>query len=209
MRSPRVKAGMDRGAALVEFVIVFPLVVMFFLGLLVVGRTIQPIPWIMQTCYEAMRIGADTVSGQTQMQDRFNLLFNSHVQRGEINPDLGLVPEVEYFDDGNDNHFVRVSTTANIKPLGPTAGLVFPVNLWVVGAHLARSEPPLGDLNDFPGAEECGSCESIEPGNFRPPFFVGGMHSGKDAWRETPTGYEFANPIFLEPDLLEAVPFTP
>jgi len=163
------------GAALVEFAIVVPLVVIFLTGLLVAGRTIQTIPWVMQTCYEAMRLGADTFAGQRETKERFNLLFANHVQRGEIDPQYGLEPNVEYYEVNGD-HFVRVSTTANVKPLGHTTGLVVPLNLYVVGPHLARSEPALGDLDDFPGPNDC--LEAVCQGGMatppRLPFVLGG-----------------------------------
>jgi len=69
--------GAGCGAVVNEFVLVLPLLLIFFTGLLEFGRALNQISWLSQTTYEAARVGGNSSGpqGQEAMSGVANLYY--------------------------------------------------------------------------------------------------------------------------------------
>jgi hypothetical protein len=134
-----LKSG-DQGATIIEFIIVFPLLILFLAGLLMSGIVLSQISWSMQSSFETALLGRANSSsvGQIKMKQRFDTL------RGLMG---GQLEDGETFTTGivdQDNaRFVEVRLDARVRPLGLQSA-AFPLGMTVYAHYNFLEDSLLG-----------------------------------------------------------------
>ena len=135
------------GAAIPEFAILAPFLILLLLGLLEVGRLIQQVSWVAQGSYEAAVVGGERLEtvGPEEMEtirEQFHQIINT---RADLS-NFAFASEPKYQQvDGED---VVVSHLQG--QLRPISGLFeFDIAVRTVGPHTAQVPPSSGDLLNF------------------------------------------------------------
>jgi len=139
------------GAALPEFAIILPFLVLVVAGVFELGRGINQLSWLSQTGFEMARAGSMTVgaAGQARMHQIGNLYYS------KLNRDLaggadGFASST-YTEDGN---FVKVNIADQVDLL--FGGIPVPIAMAFTGSVL--SKPFEGTPDDFGDSSESYDC---------------------------------------------------
>jgi hypothetical protein len=177
----------ERGGTIVEFIIVFPLLVIFLSGLLMSGILLSQISWSMQSSFETALLGRASSQGvgEAKMRSRFEVL--TALMGGQLVDveDNTFIPR--YVSEGV-SEFVKVDLNARVRALG-LGSAYFPLNMTVY-AHYNQIENSLAGFSDF----ENPSCHYVLSGSCAPeagtvPVPVpehGGLDTGTVDLRDTP-----------------------
>lgn len=140
------------GAALPEFAIILPFLVLVVAGVFELGRGINQLSWLSQTGFEMARAGSTTVgaAGEARMHQIGNLYYS------KLNRDLaggadGFASS-EYIYDGD---FVRINIADQVDLL--FGGIPVPIAMAFTGAVL--NKPFEGTPDDFGDSSQSYDCE--------------------------------------------------
>lgn len=138
------------GASIVEFALFIPILILFFLGLVELGRLLSQITWVGQTAYQAVMIGGETsdVIGAAVMAKRVEEL--SELQDSQLTDQLNFIDPPVY-DEENQTVSVRLGGEVNQLLNAP---IDLGLNISVVGPTLTSSNPPPEGL-DEPSNPSC------------------------------------------------------
>jgi len=162
------------GAALSEFAIVLPLLVIFLTGLLELGRTINQMAWLSQTSYEAARAAGNTAGpqGQVAVQNVGNLYYSLFAKDLEGDP-TNL--QGEYLPA---KRMVRVTLEDRVRVL--LGAVNFDVRFDLTGPHLASPAPSLS--TEYSNGATLYNCNGVAGGSDTDSFCCHGSHcSGSGA----------------------------
>jgi len=163
----------DRGSVLTEFVIVVPLLLVFFLGITGVGQLVGNVTWISQTTYAGARLGADLphADGPGRVATETGRLKELQY-RGQIANQQGNWTVVTSYSTGavTGKPIVNVSVDARISPLAK-AFLPMDIGVSVAAPYLVPNQSLFAGLNDFanpagvPGVQACATlaCNTVAP----------------------------------------------
>lgn len=134
-----------RGAALVEFALVIPLILLLTFGILEYGRTLSELTWASNAAYHAVVLGAESSAdlGPAAMNERVDSL-----KKGQ-NPDTVDLQMSPNFDIGEGT--VKMALHGDVSQSGVGfANLSYTSD--IVGPWFAALSSDIGDLNQFPAA---------------------------------------------------------
>lgn len=193
-----------RGAALIEFAVVFPLLVLLLVGVYSLGRAIAQLAWLSQSSYAAVVAGGESVRSVVESESTvtFQSLFNvlngkNGSQLGGPDSDSGMVTTT--LDQAK--RLVTVNVDVQTVPLAGMWSL--PMRLETVGPLLTLERAP-GNLSTFenvspcPGGAPlqypCGNCSCPASPNPKPPPQLGGfpgLPEGDMVQSDSPTWTQF------------------
>lgn len=161
------------GAVLVEFALVAILLVAIAYGLLAVGRAYSSVGWMVQTSYEAVIAGSESISnlGSHRMkgiEQQFASVMNRYLESYSLDES----PYFEIFDGGESVRLVRSEMSGNLEKFSMLGRIGIEAQL--VAPHVAYDQGVAQDLSDFAtwgGSFDCtgepcelGSCPTLPCG---------------------------------------------
>ncbi|MBN8547769.1 MAG: pilus assembly protein [Deltaproteobacteria bacterium] len=157
-----------KGSVLLEFAIVVPLLVVFFLGISGIGQLLGHVTWISQTTYAAALFAADVPQpdGPAKVQQATERLSEAQ-NRGQVSGDWNA--PVYTVGQITGKPIVSVSVPANVSPL-VSAMFSSSIGVSVAAPYLVPSQAAFAGFNDFAnpsGIVTCyaASCNPIAPYN--------------------------------------------
>ena len=194
----RTEPGGQKAVSIVEFVVVLPLLVLFFIGIFELGRKLGQINWLSQTTFNAAYVGAGAPGGEvSRVEDTkklaAELFFASRYGEFKSAPDFTPTFVVS-FDDQKD--YVAVQFQGDLRPL---LSAVFGLNVQVASylpylgpgeikysgefenpaTHYCSQPPPSGGGGSCPIGTPTANCTVLPLAcsqvtgvpTFGPPFF--------------------------------------
>lgn len=142
------------GAALVEFAIVLPLLILFIQILMHIGWAFTQLTWVSQTAFHVAMIGSENPvnAGQGQMLARKDLL-DTLQRRWMSGP---LEDNLTYPNAGADR-------TVSVQLQGEVPAILWPIsqalNVRLVSPVLVAGDGDVGNLNQFANPDDRYDCE--------------------------------------------------
>jgi len=143
------------GAAMVEFAIVLPLMMLLFSGLLEIGRVLSQLNWLSQTAFSLITLHGGTPKDYAPqlVSVRFDRLKTAKLNEFSK---VGLTvnyPEPlfgdSYYRTVNEAEVVGMKLSATIRPLTTILGFTIPVSIEVTGPFLIPDKSNAGNLGQF------------------------------------------------------------
>lgn len=131
----------DRGSALMEFAITFPLCIFFFFGVLAFGRLLVQAIWVQQTGYNAAYMGADV--SETVVAEFMNNIVDT--LSGFQNKNVKNQVDIEAYNPGTDS--VEVTFKADLKMI--TSFSPLSISVRTVGPNVLVDNVAPGNPNLF------------------------------------------------------------
>lgn len=139
----------QRGAALVEFAIVIPVILFLCFGIVEYGRTLSELTWASNAAYHAVVLGGESTEdlGPQAMRERVTRL-----QLGQYSSTASLYQEAS-FDIGGSTVKMALDGEVATTQVG-----WFALNYSsdIVGPWFAAMSSSIGNLNEFPEAPDMG-----------------------------------------------------
>ena len=144
----RRKSKRHSGSSILEFLVVFPLILMFFCGVFELGRILAQVGWSMQVTYNAALIAAgnpDLVkTGDSETIGRAIKLFQASLNKEFLAPPTYSV-ELEDMNSNEQDKFVEVHGSGQLRSLLPAAALNAPFKVATAVPYLVWRTAPLAD----------------------------------------------------------------
>lgn len=163
-------SGESAGAALVEFAIVLPLMVLIFSGLLEIGRVLSELNWISQTAFNLVALHGGTPKSYAPqlMNDRFNRLKTAKINEFSrvgltVSDPQPLFEGGSYYQHlANGTEVVGIKLAASIQPLTTILEFSLPVNIEVTGPFLLPDTSAAGPFEEFQNPSLLYNCDGVQ-----------------------------------------------
>lgn len=169
------KRARQNGAVLVEFSLILPMMLLFFFGLIEIGRMFSQVSWFARVNYEAALAGSQAPA----MADKVNAAVNEafvgmlwfYQQDGYVK-----ISETPVLDNAGahanvDSRTVNVAASAVVQPMLKQIGFTLPVRF--SGSMLGQGGTPIGSYSSFanpavlyncagaPGSSDSAPCSNL------------------------------------------------